>query len=108
MKPLQRIPYLLTITIAIPLFFAVASEPIKTYAMRQVNQPGDCLTVVDTLRQATPQTKFSLPGSSGVSILPTQFIGPRFTLTQSAVLSEIGAFINLFPSSPPCANPLPF
>jgi hypothetical protein len=106
MKPLQRIPYLLTITIAIPLFFAVSSEPIRTYG--QVDQPGDCLTVVDALVQATPQTKFSLPGSSGVSILPTQFIGPRFTLTQSAVLSEIGAFINLFPSSPPCANPLPF
>jgi hypothetical protein len=51
-------------------------------------------TVVDTLGAATTSTRFSVFGSGGPSVLSTQHTGPQFTLTQPAVLTEVGAFLN--------------
>ena len=109
MKSPNQMPFVIGAMIVLTLFFALPATPTIAFETQQVDTPDDCVTVVDTLGIATTQSKFLLEGSGGTSILPTQFIGPRFTLTQSAVLSEIGGFINRFtPPSPQCANPLPF
>lgn len=52
------------------------------------------ISVLDSLGVATPDTEFSVTGSNGTSILPFQFVGPEFTLTQPTTLTEIGAFVN--------------
>ena len=109
MKSPKQVSFTIGAMIVLTLFFALPAIPTIAFATRQVGTPDECVTVVDTLGIATTETKFLLPGSTGTSILPTQFVGPRFTLTQNAVLSEIGGFINRFPPPPSqCANPLPF
>lgn len=57
-------------------------------------QAAGTVTVVDTLGAATPATQFSVFGGGGISLLPTQFVGPKFDLVQGTVLTEIGAFVN--------------
>jgi hypothetical protein len=52
------------------------------------------ITVLDTLGAATPDTQFSVFGAGGTSILPSQFVGPQFTLTQPTTLTEVGGFMN--------------
>jgi hypothetical protein len=61
-------------------------------------------TIVDTLAPATPTTTFSLFGSSGYTIIPSQIVGPRFTLTDTTVVTEIGGFIDMFGFPPPAAE----
>ena len=69
------------------------------------------ISIVDTLAPATPTTQFSIFASGGVSLLVTQFVGPRFTLTQPTTLTEIGAFVNncssIIQGVPQCPNTLP-
>lgn len=50
--------------------------------------------ILDTLGTAAPVTQFRGADNDGVSILPTQFVGPQFSLTQPTVLTEIGGFLN--------------
>lgn len=75
--------------------------------------PGTTATIsiLDSLGAATPTTQFSISGSAGTSILPNQFVGPRFTLTQPTTLTEIGAFVNncisFIEGVPMCPNTLP-
>jgi hypothetical protein len=73
---------------------------------------GDTFAIVDTLGSATPSTQFSVFGSSGLSIFTRQFVGPRFTLTQQTVLTEIGGFVNncreIVLGVPQCPVTLPF
>jgi hypothetical protein len=52
-------------------------------------------TIVDSLGAATPTTTFSVFGSSGLSVLPGQIVGPEFTLSKDTVVTEIGAFIDM-------------
>ena len=52
------------------------------------------ISILDTLGAAGPGTTFSALGSGGVSILDTQYVGPRFSLAHRAVITEIGAFVN--------------
>lgn len=53
------------------------------------------ITIVDTLGEATPSTRFSPFGSGGPTIsASTQRIGPKFTLTQRTRITEIGAFVD--------------
>lgn len=52
------------------------------------------VTLVDALGAATPATKFEGGGSGGGGISPTQMLGPGFVLTQTTVITEIGAFVN--------------
>jgi hypothetical protein len=107
MKSQKQTPYIIGAMIVLTLLFSLPSKPMIAFEMQQAGTPDGCVTVVDTLGIATTQTQFLSAG--GTSILPTQFVGPRFTLTQSAVLSEIGGFINHYTPPPPqCANPLPF
>jgi hypothetical protein len=63
------------------------------------------IVILDTLGAATPTTKFSVFGTSGISILPTQSVGPCFTLAQETVITEIGGFIGIDFSVP---QSLPF
>ena len=76
--------------------------------------PGasDTIAIVDTLGAATPDTVFDGAGTSGTSILPFQYVGPKFTLTQPTTLTEIGAFVNncisIINGVPLCPNTLPF
>jgi len=75
--------------------------------------PGNTATIsiVDSLGVATPDTQFST-FAAGTSILPSQFVGPKFTLTQPTTLTEIGAFVNncisIIGGVPQCPNTLPF
>ena len=75
--------------------------------------PGTTATIsiVDSLAPATPTTQFSIFASGGVSLLFTQFVGPKFTLTQPTTLTEIGAFVNncdsIILGVPQCPNTLP-
>ncbi|HEY3567661.1 MAG TPA: hypothetical protein VGP73_06985 [Thermoanaerobaculia bacterium] len=55
---------------------------------------SSCVTVVDGLGTATPGTKISVFGTGGVTLSTAQRVGPQFTLTQDAVLNEIGAIVN--------------
>lgn len=52
-------------------------------------------TILDTLGAATPTTSFSVFGSGGTGISPSQNLGPQFTLGQDTLVTEIGAFINM-------------
>lgn len=69
-------------------------------------------TVIDTLGSATPSTQFSVFGSSGQAIFGEQLPGPQFTLTQPAVLTEVGAFVNncgsIISGEPMCPTTSPF
>jgi hypothetical protein len=70
------------------------------------------IAIVDTLGAATPATKFSVFGSGGISVSPTQSVGPLFTLAQETVITEIGGFLNdasfINGVLQPPFNPLPF
>ena len=70
------------------------------------------LSLVDALGAATPATRFSVFGSSGLAILSFQFVGPEFILTQSTTITEIGGFVNNCDSIdagvPQCPGTLPF
>jgi hypothetical protein len=57
-------------------------------------QPGDPLTLVDTLGTATPTTTFDFAGGAGQSLSAEQKLGPRFVLTQPTVITEIGGIVN--------------
>lgn len=70
------------------------------------------ISIVDTLGVATPATQFSVFGSGGPSVSGFQFVGPKFTLTQPTVLTEIGGFVNncdsIVGGVPQCPTTLPF
>jgi hypothetical protein len=59
-------------------------------------QPGASATIsiVDSLGSATPTTTFASSTTGGLSISSSQLVGPKFTLTQTTNLTEIGAFVN--------------
>ena len=57
--------------------------------------------ILDTLGAAAPVTQFRSAENGGVSILPTQFVGPKFSLMQPTVLTEIGGFLNHATGSSP-------
>jgi len=59
-----------------------------------MGDPRHTITLVDTLGAATPQTVFSIPGTSGQAVALTQFVGPRFTLTEPSVIVRVGGFLN--------------
>ena len=58
------------------------------------------VSVVDALGAASPTTTFSTFGAGGLSLLDNQQLGPRFTLAHRTVITEIGAFINVYGSGP--------
>ena len=70
------------------------------------------LSLLDALGAATPATRFSVFGSSGVAILSSLFVGPEFILTQPTTITEIGGFVNncgtIVAGSPECPGTLPF
>ena len=69
-------------------------------------------TIIDTLGAATPATTFSVFGTGGQSISPTQFAGPEFTLTEPTRIAEIGGFVNncggFLNGEAQCPSPPPF
>jgi hypothetical protein len=74
-------------------------------------QPGDPLTLVDTLGTATPTTTFSFFGTDNWAIFAEQKVGPRFVLTQPTVITEIGGILNnckgIFEGVPQCPDTAP-
>ncbi len=56
-------------------------------------QTSSCVTVIDTLGSATPSTRFDISGSYGLGISDAQYIGPKFVLTSTTLISEIGGFL---------------
>ncbi len=69
-------------------------------------------TIVDSLGQITPNTRFSVFGSAGLVISSQQLVGPEFVLTQPTILTEIGGFVNncgqIISGQPICPETLPF
>jgi hypothetical protein len=67
--------------------------------------------IVDTLGAATPDTTFSVFGAGGQTI-NASLVGPRFTLTEETVITEIGGFVNnckqITSGAPECPGTLPF
>lgn len=70
------------------------------------------VTVLDALGAATPDTRFSVFGSGGKTVLASQLPGPEFALPQPTTLTEIGAFLNnckaIVAGVPQCPGALPF
>lgn len=70
------------------------------------------VTLVDTLGAASPATTFSVFGSGGPAIFGSQLVGPRFTLSGPAWITEVGAFVNncktIFMGVPQCPATRPF
>lgn len=73
---------------------------------------SETVVVLDSLGAASPQTTFSVFGSGGQSVFAEQFVGPRFTLSETTVITEIGAFVNncssIISGVPQCPDTLPF
>jgi hypothetical protein len=82
-----------SIACCLSLLLAAALAPVIMPAVAASPDPPT-ITILDTLGAATPTTKFSTFGTSGTSILPTQFVGPSFTLARATVITEIGGFLN--------------
>jgi hypothetical protein len=74
-------------------------------------QPGDPLTLVDTLGTATPTTTFDFAGSGGWALFAEQKVGPRFVLTRPTAITEIGGIVNncevIFMGVPQCPDTAP-
>ena len=77
-----------------------------------ITEGAKASTIVDSLGQATPNTQFSIFGSSGPGISSGQLVGPEFVLTQPTILTEIGGFVNncsqIIGGQPFCPGTLPF
>jgi hypothetical protein len=56
------------------------------------------ITVVDSLNGVPTSAVFPLGG--GPSILPFQFLGPEFALTQTTTITEVGGFIAVLSTQP--------
>ncbi|MCA1702094.1 MAG: hypothetical protein LC808_02010 [Actinobacteria bacterium] len=80
-------------------------------ASAQLTAPAAETPIIDTLAGATPSTRFSVFGTSGIALLPLHHAGPQFTLTEITTITEIGAFLNVCRSIqlgvPDCPNNLP-
>ena len=69
------------------------------------------ITILDSLNGVPTTTVFS--AVSGLAILPFQFSGPEFTLTQTTTITEVGGFMTILTSQPlpveilPAANGVP-
>ncbi len=88
------------------------------------NAPGDnvwrgnrlctplAVTIVNTLGTASPDGTFDVFGSGGQGISDGGFVGPRFTLAERTVVTEIGGFLNncetIIAGIPQCPDTQPF
>ena len=72
---------------------------------------GAQVTVVDGLNGRDPSASFTVFGTGGISILPTQHSGPEFVLTTPTSITEIGGFVNncreIVAGVPACPNRSP-
>jgi hypothetical protein len=73
---------------------------------------ADTFPVVNTLGAADPTTTFSVFGAGGQPISGSDLAGPKFELSQPAVITEIGAFVNncetIVGDEPRCPGTRPF
>jgi hypothetical protein len=73
---------------------------------------ADTFPVVNTLGAAGPTTTFSVFGAGGQPISGSHLAGPKFELSQPAVITEIGAFVNncgtIVGDEPRCPGTRPF
>jgi hypothetical protein len=74
------------------------------------------VALVDTLAGASPDTRFSIFGSSGFPFFGVHpfggvFVGPQFTITERRLLMNVGGFVNscesILNGVPQCASPSP-
>jgi len=93
------------IAVLLAIGLSIAATPVGAGA-----QAAEAV-VIDTLGTATPSTTFSVFGSGGQAIFASQLIGPRFTLLNDSVITEIGAFVNncasIIGGVPQCPDVLP-
>jgi hypothetical protein len=83
---------------------------ILIFGLSVFGQAVSNITILNSLGTATPSTKFSDSGS-GAFVAYGQpnydFIGPEFTLANTTVITEIGAFLNFCTDVPQCGTSLP-
>ncbi len=91
---------------AMPILLCVLL--VHTIAERAYADP---IRLVDTLGSASASTVFSVFGSGGLTISDGQSAGPRFSINEPTVLTEIGAFVNncraITAGVPECPNTQP-
>jgi hypothetical protein len=70
---------------------------ILTLCLAPASSGADPLTaptaIVDSIGGIPTSTMFEIGGAGGPTIMPTQHIGPAFTLTSRTVITEIGGFV---------------
>lgn len=75
--------------LAVGIFSAVAVSSARA---------DNTITILDSLNGVPTSTVF--PAVSGTAILPFQFAGPEFTLTQTTTITEVGGFIAILSTQP--------
>jgi len=76
------------------VFYRLVIAVVLVLLTSTSSSANSVISIVDTLGAATPATQFSVFGTGGISINDFQFAGPKFTLTQTTVITEIGGFVN--------------
>lgn len=112
-KPTIRMAAVLLLAMASALPGVSQAQTVADVSSAQSNAGyGQEFTVLNTLGTATPRTTFSVFGSGGYAVFSDAFVGPPFTLTRRAVLTQVGAFVNncaqIVAGVPNCPNALPF
>jgi len=112
-KPKTRMAAVLLLAMASALPGVSGAQTVADMSSAQANPGlGQEFTVLNTLGTATPSTTFSVFGSGGYDVFSDAFVGPPFTLTRRAVLTQVGAFVNncaqIIAGVPQCPNTLPF
>jgi hypothetical protein len=96
------------------LFLVVAAGALGLHGALGTSaaRAADTFPIVNTLGAASPTTTFSVFGAGGQPLSGSSLVGPRFELTQPAVITEIGAFLNncrtIVGGQPQCPGTLPF
>jgi hypothetical protein len=97
------------------LFLVVAAGALGLHGSAlgtSAARAADTFPIVNTLGAASPTTTFSVFGAGGQPLSGSSLVGPRFELTQPAVITEIGAFLNncrtIVGGEPQCPGALPF
>lgn len=80
----KKLRHFCLVTLIVGLCISASAGPVFANAT---------VSIVDSLGVATPDTQFSVGGTSG-NIIGPHFRGPKFTLTQPTTITEIGGFLN--------------
>ena len=80
--------------------FTIAALAVGAFGAVGVSsaRADNTIAILDSLNGVPTSTVF--PAVSGTGILPFQFAGPEFTLTQTTTITEVGGFIAILSTQP--------